>query len=101
MFPQKFAFLGPELELKPAELHLREELAQTPVAKRLHYWEYFAKGIVSSSKVFIFGHAERPDRSKFHSAHNYYLDFVYNFGSLAVMAMCAAGAVCSMYRQVK
>ena len=87
MFPQKFAFLGPELELKPAELHLREELAQTPVAKRLHYWEYYAKSIVSGSKAFLFGHAESPDRSKFPSAYNYYLDFVYNFGSLAVLPL--------------
>jgi hypothetical protein len=101
-FPQKFAFLGAKLtpkelqlrgkfaegaELTPAERQLRDELSQTPLAKRLHYWEYYAKSIVSGSKVFIFGHAERPDRSKFHSAHNYYLDFVYNFGSLAVLPL--------------
>jgi hypothetical protein len=101
MFPQKFAFLGAELgpkelqltegaELTPAELQLREELAQTPVAKRLHFWEYYAKSIVSGPNVFLFGHAERPDRTKFPSAHNYYLDFVYNFGSLAVLPLVGA-----------
>jgi hypothetical protein len=102
IFPQKFAFLGAKLtpkelqlrekfaegaELTPAEVQLSEEIAQTPVAKRWQYWEYYAKSIVSDSKVFIFGHAERPDRSKFQSAHNYYLDFVYNFGSLAVLPL--------------
>jgi hypothetical protein len=100
MFSQKFAFLGAKLtpemlrggftkggELTPAELQLREELAQTPIAKRLHYWKYYAKNIVSGSKAFLFGHAERPDRTKFPSAHNYYLDFVYNFGSLAVLPL--------------
>ena len=101
-FPQKFSFLGAELtpkelrlrqefhegaELTPAELQLREELVQTPLAKRLHYWEYYAKSIVSGSRVFIFGHAERLDRLQFPSAHNYYLDFVYNFGSLAVLPL--------------
>jgi len=105
MFPQKFAFLGAELgpkelqlrqeftegaELTPAELQLREELAQTPVAKRLHFWEYYAKSIVNGSNVFLFGHAERPDRSKSPSAHNYYLDFVYNFGALAFLPMGVA-----------
>lgn len=101
-FQQKFTFLGAELtpavlqlrqefhegaELTPAELQLREEFAQTPIAKRLHYWKYYAKSIVSGSKVFLFGHAESPDRTKFPSAHNYYLDFVYNFGSLAVLPL--------------
>ena len=102
IFPQKFAFLGAKLtpkelqlrekfaegaELTPAEVQLSEEIAQTPVAKRLHYWEYYTKSIVSGPKVFIFGHAERLDRSKFQSAHNYYLDFVYNFGSLSVLPL--------------
>jgi hypothetical protein len=40
--------------------------------------------------VFLFGHAERPDRTKFPSAHNYYLDFVYNFGALAFLPMGVA-----------
>src|SRR2546426_8337812 len=57
------------------------------VGVRQYYWKYYAKSIVSDSKVFLFGHSERPDRSKFPSAHNYYLDFVYNFGGLAVLPL--------------
>ena len=101
-FQQKFAFLGAQLtpkelqlrekfpegaELTPAESQLRDELDQSPLAKRSHYWEYYAKGIVSGFNVFLFGHAESPDRLKSPSAHNYYLDFIYRFGSLAILPL--------------
>lgn len=59
------------------------------VADRLNSWEYFAKRIVESSSVFLFGHAKRPSRAEFPSAHNYYLDFIFNFGVIALAPLLA------------
>jgi O-antigen ligase len=39
--------------------------------------------------VFLLGHAKRPDRTKFPSAHNYYLDFIYNFGFISLIPLLA------------
>lgn len=52
--------------------------------QHLPNWEYYYKGITDDAKSLIFGHAERPDRNLHPSAYNYYLDFIYNFGLLAM-----------------
>lgn len=57
------------------------------VTQRLHYWEYYAESIASSTKTILVGHSEPPDRAQFPSAHNYYLDLIYNFGVLALLPM--------------
>jgi hypothetical protein len=59
------------------------------VTERLAYWEYYATNIVRDFGTFSFGHAMRPDRTKYPSAHNYFLDFVYNFGVLALLPLLA------------
>ena len=41
--------------------------------------------MVAGPKRFLFGKEKRPDRSKYPSAHNYYLDFIYNFGFIAFL----------------
>ena len=53
--------------------------------ERVLYWWFFADGIFDSWKTFLFGHATRPDRDIFPSAHNYYIDLVYNFGALSLL----------------
>jgi hypothetical protein len=64
--------------------------ALTPnVADRLRSWEYFAKGIGENSRVLLFGHARRPSRAEYPSAHNYFLDFVFNFGVIALTPLLA------------
>jgi hypothetical protein len=63
------------------------EMLRAAVATRLHYWRYYTERIGDSSKELLFGHSERLDRSKYPSAHNYYLNFVYNFGLLAVLPL--------------
>ena len=70
------------------------------IAQRIEYWKYYVVKATESLPVLMFGHAERPDRLKFPSAHNYYLDFVYNFGLLALLPMLAllAYPVVLMYR---
>lgn len=57
------------------------------VEERFVYWGFYISGITEGWRELLFGHVEVPDRSKFPSAHNYYLDFVYNFGLLAILPM--------------
>jgi hypothetical protein len=55
------------------------------VSERMHYWKYYLNGTFDSPKKMLLGHVKRPDRNKFPSAHNYYLDLVYNFGLISVL----------------
>lgn len=57
----------------------------TPQApSRSFYWKYYLNGIFDNNKTALMGHKERPDRTKYPSAHNYYLDLAYNFGLIAL-----------------
>jgi len=53
--------------------------------ERQYYWKYYLKGIFENPKTSLLGHAKRPDRNKFPSAHNYYLDLAYNYGLLSLL----------------
>ena len=54
------------------------------VSTRIDYWRFYLDHITESAYFFFFGHPEQPDIKKIPSAHNYYLDFMYNFGFLAM-----------------
>ncbi|MGQ0443206.1 MAG: hypothetical protein ACT4OH_07130, partial [Methylophilaceae bacterium] len=55
--------------------------------QRLSYWQFYYNGITENSQSLLFGHAKRPDRETHPSAHNYYLDFVYNFGVVSIIPL--------------
>jgi hypothetical protein len=57
------------------------------IQERFYYWQYYLRGISSDLSTFLLGHSSPPDRKMMASAHNYYLDFIYNFGSIAVLAI--------------
>lgn len=57
------------------------------VARRMQDWTLYGGGIVESSGTVLFGHREALDRSVSTSAHNYYLDFLYNFGVVALLPL--------------
>ncbi len=57
------------------------------LVQHLSNWEYYYEGIADTADSVMFGHAVRPDRNLHPSAYNYYLDFAYNFGLLAVMPL--------------
>ncbi|MGH9877608.1 MAG: hypothetical protein ACRD5H_08215, partial [Nitrososphaerales archaeon] len=44
-------------------------------------------GIFSDLSTFLLGHNVPPDRKLWPSAHNYYLDFIYNFGFIAALVI--------------
>lgn len=54
------------------------------VRSRLEDWKTYGGGILESPATAALGHRETLDRAISTSAHNYYLDFVYNFGLVAI-----------------
>jgi len=52
--------------------------------ERLADWRLFGSGILESPRAFLFGHNEPLPRDVRTSAHNFYLDLVYNFGTLSL-----------------
>lgn len=62
------------------------QMAVMPVglAQRLEYWRFYVAGVVESPRAFSLGHSSPPDRAKYPSAHNYWLDLLYNFGAVAM-----------------
>jgi hypothetical protein len=59
--------------------------ALSNVQFRLDTWLYYLHGIFSESSTFVFGHSAPPDRQTWPSAHNYYLDLIYNYGAIGVL----------------
>jgi len=57
------------------------------LVERFVYWDYFLAGSTSDLGAFLFGHAEQPDIREYPSAHNYYLDLLYNFGFLSLVPL--------------
>lgn len=57
------------------------------VQSRFDIWQYYLHGIFSDLATFLFGHGTPPDRKMWASAHNYYLDFIYNFGAIAALVI--------------
>lgn len=51
--------------------------------QRVEHWQFYGRGIVESPASFLLGHATPPNRALHPSAHNYWLDALYNFGLLA------------------
>lgn len=48
--------------------------------QRIDIWEFYYTEIISNKFVFLFGHVAPPSRNIFPSAHNYFLDLMFNFG---------------------
>jgi len=57
----------------------------TNLTERFKYWQYYINGIASDPEALLLGLSTPPDRAQYPSAHNYYLDFVYNFGLIALL----------------
>lgn len=64
-----------------------DEVVPQNIQERLHYWQFYINAVGSDLKTFLFGHVQPPGREAYPSAHNYYLDFVYNFGFIALIPL--------------
>jgi hypothetical protein len=70
------------------ELSITDKVAPI-INERIRNWKYYGQAIVSSPKTLLLGHVVPLERSQYTSAYNYYLDFIYNFGVLAILPMLA------------
>ena len=59
------------------------------VSSRARDWTLYGEGVLESGETLLFGHRQALDRSVSTSAHNYYLDFAYNFGVVAFLPLAA------------
>ena len=55
------------------------------VEERFSDWRLFGGGVIGSFKALLFGHPKPLEREQRSSAHNFYIDFAYNFGVLALL----------------
>ena len=82
----------PSAQLFNEKLRVGPEIggqAVTPfgVTPRVEHWRFYASGVVESPRTFLLGHAKPPDRNLHPSAHNYWLDALYNFGVIAILPL--------------
>jgi O-antigen ligase len=54
---------------------------------RIGDWKLFGSGAIESIRALLFGHDKPIPREVRTSAHNFYLDFVYNFGVIALLPL--------------
>ncbi|MGH8765368.1 MAG: hypothetical protein ACRET8_06595, partial [Burkholderiales bacterium] len=50
-------------------------------------WRLFGGGVIESPEALAFGHLKPLARDQRSSAHNFYIDFAYNFGLLALLPL--------------
>lgn len=63
----------------------QEHLPQN-IVDRVQIWKFYLKGIADADiRTRLFGHSGMPDRGLYPSAHNYYLDMLYNFGMMTLL----------------
>ena len=66
-----------------------EVVLSTPqnLTERATYLTFYIEEIVQNWSSILLGHLEPPNRGSYPSAHNYYVDFIYNFGVLAIIPL--------------
>ena len=89
-FTQKYGFLK-ETKKYMVSKHDKSIKPEKVIPKGLNTrfkdWTLYSTSIMANGKSFFLGHKKPFDRSVTTSAHNYYLDFVYNFGFLAILPL--------------
>lgn len=99
--PFKFNFINRfysgELDLEHRVLGLLEI---ENISEREAYWNYYLSKVFDSPSTFLFGQGVAPDRNIIPSAHNYYLDFIYNFGFISLLPILTLlGLTCTFIYQ--
>ncbi|MDD2051960.1 hypothetical protein NPS46_05260 [Pseudomonas putida] len=60
---------------------------ESDLDSRLGYWTFYLSSMIESASSFFGGHSHVLERRDFPSAYNYYLDFSYDFGVLAMLPL--------------
>jgi hypothetical protein len=82
--PQEIAMPAPQEIAMPAP---KEIGLPGSAVERFEHWRFFYNGVIASPQAFLAGHAVPPDRQKHPSAHNYWLDTAYNFGTISLVPL--------------
>jgi len=93
--------LNQPINISTSNVPLIDKLNNTKTCQRREYWHYHLQRITSGITPFLFGNVQRPSRNEMPSAHNYYLDLIYNYGfiSLIPFIFLIGYTVNQMYRQ--
>jgi hypothetical protein len=59
------------------------------IRERFGDWKMYGHWITESPRALLFGHVSPPPREVRTSAHNWYLDFTYNFGLVSLLTFLA------------
>ena len=59
------------------------------VSERLEFWRFYVSEVFDGFRDLFLGHSSPPGRSLYPSAHNYYLDYVFNFGLIGLLPLMA------------
>ena len=81
--------------LVKAEIQHLDVKSLPSVSERAFFWAYHLQGSLRDARVFLFGNSQRPDRHTIMSAHNYYLDLMYNFGVFSLLPIL--GLICATF----
>jgi len=57
------------------------------LSERVEQWRFHGEQLFKDPRSAALGQVAPPDRMRYPSAHNYYLDFAYNFGLIALLPM--------------
>jgi len=57
------------------------------ITDRIPIWKFYTEQYGKNIRTILWGNAQPPDRNMFKSAHNYYLEFLYNFGILSMVPL--------------
>lgn len=82
-FADKFGLVS----MRVAEDSTATVTAPKSIVSRSNLWRYYVSEVFGSATNAALGHAAPPDRTRYPSAHNYYLDFAYNFGFIAMLPL--------------
>jgi hypothetical protein len=94
---------SPKITSSPAGPSLEHIEIPSNLTGRIRYWNYYLHGTSNSARALLFGSDIPPSRMQYPSAHNYYLDFIYNFGLLAIIpTLCLIGfTLVQLYKRRK
>ncbi len=79
-----FQYYFSQIGINNQKIEIEKERAVN-VKERLVYWKIYWNGISKNTYTVLFGNSKMMDRKLAPSAHNYYLDLLYNFGVIALL----------------
>lgn len=81
---QHFSYKNTDLSTGPISMVTKAKYSWD---QKLAGWDTYINIVMNSPKTFLVGHTHIANNGLIASAHNYYLDFVYNFGIIGLLPL--------------